>query len=74
MLFLYRDHVYNAAADAGAAELIIAKQRNGPLGTVRLRFEGGCARFSEDTSMGASSGSTFTPPPSGGSWRSNRPF
>jgi len=50
VLFLYREHVYNAAADAGAAELIIAKQRNGPLGTVRLRFDGSCARFTEDAS------------------------
>jgi replicative DNA helicase len=64
VLFLYREHVYNAAADAGAAELIIAKQRNGPLGTVRLRFDGSCARFTEDTSQqGFSSG--YTPPAQG---------
>jgi len=74
VLFLYRDAVYNPSSDPAAAELIIAKQRNGPLGVVRLRFDGSCARFSEDTSMGAGNGSTFTPPPAGGSWRSNRPF
>jgi replicative DNA helicase len=69
VLFLYREHVYNAAADPGAAELIIAKQRNGPLGTVRLRFDGSCARFSEDTSVGGGSVAAYTPPPSGGGWR-----
>lgn len=63
VLFLYREHVYNAAADAGAAELIIAKQRNGPLGTVRLRFDGSCARFTEDTS---SQGFGGYAPPAGG--------
>jgi replicative DNA helicase len=68
VLFLYRENVYNAAADPAAAELIIAKQRNGPLGVVRLRFDGSCARFSEDAS-----GAAFTPPPAavnarGGGW------
>lgn len=74
VLFLYRDAVYNPSSDPAAAELIIAKQRNGPLGVVRLRFDGACARFSEDTSMGAGNGSTFTPPPSGNGWRQQKPF
>ncbi len=44
--FIYRDEVYNKESeDEGIAELIIAKQRNGPTGVVRLRFEGRFARF-----------------------------
>jgi len=74
VLFLYREHVYNAAVDPGAAELIIAKQRNGPLGTVRLRFDGSCARFTEDTTPHSSynaapNRSSYTPPADGGGWR-----
>lgn len=73
VLFLYREHVYNAAADAGAAELIIAKQRNGPLGTVRLRFDGTCARFTEDTSGHSNGTYPSTPAPVRESWRGGRP-
>jgi replicative DNA helicase len=37
--FLYRDDYYNAdSEDPGGAELILAKHRNGPVGTVRLVF------------------------------------
>jgi replicative DNA helicase len=43
--FIYRDVVYNRESDAGAAELIVAKQRNGPTDTVYLHFEGRYARF-----------------------------
>jgi replicative DNA helicase len=43
--FIYRDVVYHPDSDAGDAELIIAKQRNGPTDTVRLHFEGRFARF-----------------------------
>ncbi len=44
--FIYRDEVYNKESDdEGIAELVIAKQRNGPTGTIRLRFEGRFARF-----------------------------
>ncbi len=39
--FIYRDEVYNEnSPDKGTAELIIAKQRNGPIGKVRLAFLG----------------------------------
>jgi replicative DNA helicase len=46
ILFIYRDEVYNPESqDAGTAEIIIGKQRNGPIGTVRLTFLGEYTRF-----------------------------
>jgi replicative DNA helicase len=41
VVLIYRDDAYNRdpnSPDAGTAELIVAKQRNGPTGTVRLAF------------------------------------
>jgi replicative DNA helicase len=39
--FIYRDEVYNEnSPDKGSAEIIIAKQRNGPIGKLRLAFLG----------------------------------
>ncbi|HJD45012.1 MAG TPA: replicative DNA helicase [Candidatus Paenalcaligenes intestinipullorum] len=52
ILFIYRDEVYNPdSPDKGTAELIIGKQRNGPIGTVRVAFQGASTRFLNYTSM-----------------------
>jgi len=46
ILFIYRDEVYNEnSPEKGIAEIIIAKQRNGPIGTVKLTFLGRYTRF-----------------------------
>jgi replicative DNA helicase len=46
ILFIYRDEVYNEdSPEKGTAEIIVAKQRNGPTGTVRLTFLGEYTRF-----------------------------
>jgi len=46
--FLYRDEVYNKdTQDKGIAEVIIGKQRNGPIGTCRLAFRGEFTRFDD---------------------------
>ena len=45
IMFVYRDVVYNDDADPGAAEVIVAKQRNGPTGTAHLRWVPNVPRF-----------------------------
>jgi len=46
VLFLYRDEVYNPdSVDSGMAEVIIAKHRNGPTGTVKLAWIPQYTRF-----------------------------
>lgn len=44
--FIYRDEVYNEDTDQkGIAEIILGKQRNGPIGTCKLSFVGEFTRF-----------------------------
>ncbi|MCL6271190.1 replicative DNA helicase [Sansalvadorimonas sp. 2012CJ34-2] len=46
IMFIYRDEVYNPDTEhKGVAEIIIGKQRNGPIGSVRLAFMGRFSRF-----------------------------
>ncbi|MGI9249814.1 MAG: replicative DNA helicase [Pseudohongiellaceae bacterium] len=46
IVFLYRDEVYNEdSADKGTAEVILRKQRNGPIGTVHVSFLDKFTRF-----------------------------
>src|SRR6266567_2670260 len=53
ILFIYRDEVYNQdTQDKGVAEVIVGKQRNGPIGFVRLAFLGEYTRFENLTQPG----------------------
>ena len=46
IVFIYRDEVYDEESpNKGIAEIIIGKQRNGPIGTVKLSFLGRYTRF-----------------------------
>ena len=46
IVFIYRDEVYNEdTAEKGIAEIIVGKQRNGPIGTTRLTFLGQFTKF-----------------------------
>jgi len=56
IMFVYRDEVYHPdTQDKGIAELIIGKQRNGPIGTARMAFLGKYTRF-ENLAPGSYSG------------------
>jgi replicative DNA helicase len=55
IIFIYRDELYNKEEDnpnRGIAEIIVAKQRNGPVGTVKLTFLDHCTRFENYASEG----------------------
>ncbi len=59
IIFIYRDEVYNPdSPDKGTAEIIIGKQRNGPIGTVRVTFLGQFTRF-ENFAPGAYGGGEY---------------
>ncbi|MDR2244143.1 MAG: replicative DNA helicase [Burkholderiales bacterium] len=54
ILFIYRDEVYNPdTQEKGTAEIIIGKQRNGPIGSVRLTFLGEYTRFENFAAPGS---------------------
>jgi replicative DNA helicase len=52
IMFIYRDEYYNEdSPDKGLAEIIIGKQRNGPIGAIKLAFQGQYTKF-EDLAVG----------------------
>jgi replicative DNA helicase len=56
IMFIYRDDYYNKdSKEPGVAEIIIAKQRNGPVGTVKLTFLKPMTRF-ENLAPGSTGG------------------
>ena len=62
ILFIYRDEVYNEdTGDKGIAEIIIGKQRNGPVGTIKLTFTPELTRF--DNHVASDVYDTRMPPP-----------
>ncbi len=57
IMFIYRQEVYSKdPADEGIAEIIVAKQRNGPIGDVKLTFVGEYTRFENYANPGYEAG------------------
>jgi replicative DNA helicase len=58
IMFIYRDEYYSkdACKEPGVAEIIIAKQRNGPTGVVKLAFLSNITKFE---SLASSSSDDF---------------
>ena len=57
VMFIYRDDYYNQdSGKKGIAEIIIAKQRNGPIGTVELSWQPALTRFANLTKEGSTHG------------------
>jgi replicative DNA helicase len=51
VMFIYRDEYYDpeSAENKGKAEIIVAKQRNGPVGSVELLFQSNITKFKNPT-------------------------
>ena len=57
VMFIYRDDYYNQdSGKKGVAEIIIAKQRNGPIGTVELSWQPALTKFANLASKGGEHG------------------
>jgi replicative DNA helicase len=54
IIFIYRDELYNKSAEnpkKGEAEIIVGKQRNGPIGMIKAHFNAFCSTFLPYTPM-----------------------
>lgn len=47
-MFIYRDEIYHPdSTEKGIAEIILGKQRNGPIGTVKVQYQANITRFED---------------------------
>lgn len=74
IMMIYRDDYYEKENPTGAAEVIIGKQRNGPTGTVKLRWEPSLGRFTNNIEEGPGSSAPFPTNPPPGSFGPNDGF